>query len=290
MISAPQLNTQTTGAIYLCLAMMMAAGIDVVAKLLTESFDTPQIVFLRSVFALPFALLICYQQRVIPQLRNPLWGWQIYRGLLTAGAHFGFFYGLIYLDLVTALMLAYISPVLIVLAAHFLLGEKVALKRWLGVMCAFSGVTMILDPGKVTLQPSMLAVLFSAGCWALLSISNRQLSGKIDPSVLAFFTSPISIVIAAILMWGGWQEPSLGQWGLFILIALFGAATHFFAALAYKYSDASTIAPLEYSNLLWAALAVWLIWAELPESIIWFGGTLIILGGLISLGPTSKRS
>jgi drug/metabolite transporter (DMT)-like permease len=82
----------------------------------------------------------------------------------------------------------------------------------------------------------------------------------------------------------------LGQWGLFILIALFGAATHFFAALAYKYSDASTIAPLEYSNLLWAALAVWLIWAELPESIIWFGGTLIILGGLISLGPTSKRS
>ena len=153
--------------------MMMAAGIDVVAKLLTENFDTPQIVFLRSLFALPFALMICYQQKAIPQLKTTLWGWQIYRGLLTSGAHFGFFYGLIYLDLVTALMLAYISPVLIVLAAKLLLGERVALKGWLGVMCAFSGVAIILDPGELIFQPSMFAVLASAVCWALLSISNR---------------------------------------------------------------------------------------------------------------------
>jgi len=263
--------------------MMMAAGIDVVAKLLTENFDTPQIVFLRSLFALPFALMICYQQKAIPQLKTPLWGWQIYRGLLTSGAHFGFFYGLIYLDLVTALMLAYISPVLIVLAAKLLLGERVALKGWLGVMCAFSGVVIILDPGELIFQPSMFAVLASAVCWALLSISNRQLSDRLDPSVLAFYTSPISILIAALLMAGGWQEPTLKEWGLFILIAFFGAATHFLAALAYKYANASTIAPLEYSNLLWASIAAWLIWGKLPESIIWIGGGFIIVGGLISL-------
>ena len=288
--SLAQSSNRNAGARYLCLSMLMAAGIDVIVKLLTENFDTPQIVFLRSVFALPFAFMICYQQKVISQLKNPLWGWQVYRGLLTAGAHFGFFFGLIYLDLVTALMLAYISPVLIVLVAHLLLGERVSLRRWLGVMCAFSGVIVILDPSALSLEPSMLAILASTACWALLSISNRQLSDRLDPSILAFYTSPMSILIGAALMTDGWNSPDLMEWCLFILMAFLGAATHFFAALAYKYAQASAVAPFEYSNLIWASLAVWIIWGDLPQAIIWVGGALIIVGGLISLRVEEKQS
>ena len=66
-------------------------------------------------------------------------------------------------------------------------------------------------------------------------------------------------------------------------MALFGALTQYFAALAYKYSQAGAIAPLEYSNLIWAAIASWLIWSELPDLFVWLGGGLIIIGGLISL-------
>ena len=280
--SLNSINRQA-GAWYLCLAMMLAAGIDVIAKLLTENFDTPQIVFLRSLFAIPFAFIICYKQETVSQLAKPLWGWQLYRGLLTVGAQFGFFFGLASLDLVTALMLAYISPVLIVLTASVLLGESVSLKRWLGVTIAFSGVLIILNPKEFEIQPAMIAILLSMVCWALLSISNRQLSDRIDPSVLGFYTTPISVLIAASLMYDNWNNPTAAEWALYILMAIFGALTQYFAALAYKYAQAGAIAPLEYSNLIWAAMAAWLIWGDLPGPVIWAGGALIIIGGTVSL-------
>ena len=280
--SLNSINRQA-GAWYLCLAMMLAAGIDVIAKLLTENFDTPQIVFLRSLFAIPFAFIICYKQETVSQLAKPLWGWQLYRGLLTVGAQFGFFFGLASLDLVTALMLAYISPVLIVLTASVLLGESVSLKRWLGVTIAFSGVLIILNPKDFEIQPAMIAILLSMVCWALLSISNRQLSDRIDPSVLGFYTTPISVLVAASLMYDNWNNPTAAEWALYILMAIFGALTQYFAALAYKYAQAGAIAPLEYSNLIWAAMAAWLIWGDLPAPVIWAGGALIIIGGTVSL-------
>ena len=283
MVSSLNSINRQAGAWYLCLAMMLAAGIDVIAKLLTENFDTPQIVFLRSLFAIPFAFVICYKQNTVTQLTQPLWGWQLYRGLLTVGAQFGFFFGLAYLDLVTALMLAYISPVLIVLAASFLLGERVSFKRWLGVTVAFSGVLIILNPGEFEVQPAMIAILLSMVCWALLSISNRQLSDRIDPSVLGFYTTPISVLVGAFLVYNEWNNPTTTEWALYILMAIFGALTQYFAAVAYKYAQAGAIAPLEYSNLIWAALAAWLIWGDLPDPFIWAGGALIIVGGIVSL-------
>ena len=282
-ISSTQSIDHRAGAWYLCLAMLFAASIDVIAKLLTEDFSTAQIVFLRSLFAIPFAYAICFQQKTTNQLARPLWGWQLYRGLLTVGAQFGFFFGLAYLDLVTALMLAYISPVLIVLAANVILKERIAIKRWIGVSIAFSGVLIMLNPSEFEIQPAMIAILCSMVCWALLSISNRQLSDKIDPSVLGFYTTPISILVAGMLVYGKWINPGPAEWSLYILMALFGALTQYFAALAYKYAQAGTIAPLEYSNLIWATMASWLIWSELPDLFVWLGGGLIIIGGLISL-------
>ena len=272
-----------TGALYLCFAMLFAASIDVIAKLLTEDFGTAQIVFLRSLFAIPFAYAICFQQKTTAKLASPLWGWQLYRGLLTVGTQFGFFFGLAYVDLVTALMLAYISPILIVLAANIILKERFSIKRWLGVSIAFSGVLVILNPSNFEIQPAMIAILCSMVCWALLSISNRQLSDRVDPSVLGFYTTPLSVVIAGLMIWDDWFNPNSVEWMLYILMALFGALTQHFTALAYKYSQAGAIAPLEYSNLIWAAMASWLIWNELPDLFIWVGGALIIAGGLVSL-------
>ena len=282
-ISPTQSIDRRAGAWYLCLAMLFAASIDVIAKLLTEDFSTAQIVFLRSLFAIPFAYAICFRQKTTNQLASPLWGWQLYRGLLTVGVQFGFFFGLAYLDLVTALMLTYISPVLIVLAANVILKERIAIKRWIGVSIAFSGVLVMLNPSEFEVQPAMIAILCSMVCWALLSISNRQLSDRIDPSVLGFYTTPISILVAGMLVYDEWLNPGAAEWTLYILMALFGALTQYFAALAYKYSQAGAIAPLEYSNLIWAAIASWLIWSELPDLFVWLGGGLIIIGGLISL-------
>jgi len=270
------------GAMFMCIAMLMASSIDVSVKALTSGYGTAQIVFLRSLLALPVLLAICHKQSGIRALATPRWGWQLWRGLLTAGANFGFFYGIAYIELVTAMMLAYVAPVLIVLLSSPLLGERVGLHQWFGISIAFSGVLVVLQPVDFHFDPAAWAVLGSALCWALLSLSNRKLAGTESPAVLSFYTLPISMLIGGYLMLGHWVTPDAVDLLLFAIAGCSGAGAHFFVAMAYRQSPVGVIAPFEYTTLLWAALAGFLFWGEVPAAWIWLGGLAVVTGGYVA--------
>lgn len=280
------------GAGFMLVAMLMAAGVDVSVKALAGAYGTSQIVLLRIVLSLPLVLAFCHVQGGLGSLLRPHWGWQCYRGLLAAGANFGFFYSLSQLPLLTAVLLAYIAPVLIVLLARPLLGERISLARWLGIGVAVSGVLLMLGPGAPRIDPGAplsgpalgaLAVLASALCWALLSLSNRQLAFRETPAVMLFYTVPISGMLAALTTVGHWTAPTAGDWLWFLAAGCCGGAIHFCVVLAYRHAPAGAIAPLEYTNLVWAALAAYALFGEVPNSSAVLGGGAIIAGGYLAL-------
>ena len=276
-------NNLFLGAAFMCLAMLGGTSIDVAVKTLSSTYTTPQIVFLRSVIALPVVLLLVRQQVGFASLATAGWGWQLWRGLLTAGANFGFFYGLISVELVTALMLAYISPVLIVLLAWPMLGEVLSPGRLAGVLIGFAGVLIVIEPNSFDIAPGVWAILGSAVCWALLSISNRQLAGSVSTPVLTFYTYPVSLLLAAIFTVDVWVTPQGWDWALFAVTALGSVMAHGFAAAAYKHAPAGAVAPFEYTALIWISLAGYLLFSEVPGPAVWLGGIAVILGGYIAL-------
>ncbi len=278
----PESNT-FLGAMCMCAAMLGGSSIDVAVKALAGDYPTAQIVLLRSAFAVPIISFIVYQTVGLGALKEAGWRWQVWRGLLTAGANFGFFYGLGHVPLVMALMLAYISPVLIVLLAKPLLGEEVGLARLCGVLVGFSGVAIVIQPDKFGLHPAVWAIIGSSVCWALLSISNRALAGKVSSPVLTFYTYPVAILLAAALTWTQWVEPVGWDWALFAVAGFGSLIAHGFAALAYRYAAAGVVAPFEYTALIWISLAGFLFWGEVPSWAVWIGGIAVILGGYIAL-------
>lgn len=280
------------GATFMCVAMLMAACVDVSVKALAGSYGTAQIVLLRIALSIPLVLTFCHLQGGLPSLLRPRWGWQCYRGLLAAGANFGFFFSLAHLPLLTAVLLAYVGPVLIVLLARPVLGERIGPVRWLGVGVAVTGVLLMLGPGapRITLGEPLsgpalgaLAVLASALCWALLSVSNRQLATRESPAVMLFYTTPLSGLLALIGAAGEWITPTPHDWLWFLAAGCCGGAIHFCVVLAYRRAPAGAIAPLEYTNLLWAALAAYLLFGEVPNLSAMLGGGAIIAGGYIAL-------
>jgi drug/metabolite transporter (DMT)-like permease len=264
-------------------AMFLGACIDVAVKALASDYSTSQIVLLRTLFALPLVLLFCYYQGGLQSIVSPRWRWQLYRGLLTAGLNFGFFYGLAYIPLVTAVLLAYISPVIIVLLSYFVLKERVGSQRLIGCALGVLGVVFVLRPGTMEWHPAMLSILGSSVCWALLSISNRQLAGLESTAALTFHTLPISGLLAAILTAGHWVEPQHADWLLFAIVGISAGGLHFFVALAYKSARAATIAPLEYSNLIFTGAAAYLFWQEVPTIATMIGGLAILAGGFLAV-------
>jgi len=284
MAGAPDQQSVLRGALCMCTAMFAGASIDVAVKALSADYHTAQIVFLRSLIAIPFILMLVHGQVGFGALTKAGWGWQLWRGLLTAGANFGFFYGLAHVPLVQALMLAYISPILIVLLAKPMLGEAIGFHRLVGVLVGFAGVMFVIEPDGLDLEPAVLAILGSAISWALLSISNRQLAQRVSTPVLTFYTYPVSLVLAAWWTIDVWVLPeSMWHWLLFTIAALGSAAAHWFAAAAYKFAAAGVVAPFEYTALIWISLAGYLFWHEVPEWSVWVGGTAVIVGGYIAL-------
>jgi len=276
-------NHVALGAMYMCVAMLGGTSIDIAAKALAADFSTAQIVLLRSLFALPIVLVLVQQQVGLVALSKVSWRWQLWRGVLTAGANFGFFYGLAHIELVTALMLAYISPVLIVLLAKPMLGETIGVGRLAGVLVGFAGVVFVIQPTSLDIHPGIWAILGSAVCWALLSLSNRRLAGQVSTPVMTFYTYPVALVIGAISTWDSWVAPQGVDWALFALAGVGSVVAHGCAVLAYKNAAAGIIAPFEYTALIWITLAGYIFWGEIPAWTVWVGGGAVILGGSIAL-------
>lgn len=286
---ATERNPLIVGAGYMCLAMFMASAIDISVKAVGGEYSTAQIVLLRCLFAFPPALALCLRDGGLGRIITPYWRWQLLRGALSAGANFGFFYGIAHVPLVTAVLLSYVSPVLIVLLAYPLLKERVGLGRWIAILLSFSGVVVVVNPQTLTsLPPAVWAILGSAACWAMLSLSNRHLAGKESPAVLAFYTLPVSTSIALLLTLGEWQEVADIDWVFFLIAGTAGSLAHLFAASAYRQGPAAAIAPFEYTALIWTAAAGYLFWNEVPDNRIWFGGVAILIGGYLAL-QTPRR-
>lgn len=271
-------------------AMFCAAAIDTSVKALAGTYSTAEIVLLRTIFAIPVALSIAHREGGIARAfytKLPLW--HLYRGCLACGATFGFFYGLKFVTLVTAVLLAYVAPLLVVLLSYPLIGERVGARRWVGVLVGFSGTVSIVASGggvettQFVLHPAVFSILGSATCWALILVSNRQLAGRERPATLAVYMMPISGLVALTLTaFGSWVTPKGWDWGLFVIAGVGSACIHFLAALASRYARAATLAPFEYTNLIWVAIASWLFWGEIPGLLTVAGGGAILLGGFIA--------
>lgn len=264
-------------------AALTISVVDIAVKAMAGELPTSQLVFLRTAFAVPGALLICHLQGGLKSLVTVHWGWQVYRSLLAVLMIYGFFWGLARVDLATALVLINMAPVFVAVLSAPLLGERVNRSQWVGVAVAFAGVVVVLRPDQAALNLPALVIIFAALCYALLSISNRRLAGLETPGALAFYTIPGSLVIAGGLSVSVWVEPSVNAWMLAALAGLAGGVSHFLAASAYRHAQAARIAPLDYTTILWAALAGYLIWNEVPSLALWVGGAAIVAGGWLCL-------
>ncbi|MED6310693.1 MAG: DMT family transporter, partial [Pseudomonadota bacterium] len=87
----------------------------------------------------------------------------------------------------------------------------------------------------------------------------------------------------------GWKLPSLVDWGLLASAGLFIGVAHYLMIESYRVSEAAVVAPFKYSGILWAVMFGYIIWGDVPDALIIFGGALVIASGLYILHRETKR-
>ena len=265
---------------FLLFGVASGLALDLCAKWLLADYSLTQFVFLRCIFGLLFFLFTARFYGGLGSLKTSRWQWHLLRTLLATGAMFGFFYGLSQMPLVNALTIAFTAPLFVTGLSVPFLGEHVGWRRWLAVVVGFIGVLIVLRPGEGMFTPAAIGVIIAALCYAGLALTARKLAATESSFALAVYVVAGPFLVSATLVSGEFTMPTVTGWFFFALAGLCSALAWVGIVGGYRRAPPAMLAPFEYTALIGAAAAGYLIWGEVPDIWVITGGLVIIASGL----------
>ena len=274
-------NVQRRGMLLMLASVALFSLMDAGLKLLSAHYPPFQVAALRGLSSLPLVLawaLWTVGPRALLRVR---WSLHLLRGVLGIAMMASFVYALKRLPLSTAYSIFFVAPLLITALSVPILGEKVGPRRWSAIAVGLVGVLVVLRPtGEGMLTWAGLAVLVAAFGYAVSAITVRVLA-RTDPSqAITFWLLALMALGAGALALPGWV--SLRAQDLWIVggIGVAGAIGQYAITEAFRLAEASRVAPLEYSALVWGLLLDLTLWGVLPDAVTWIGAAIIIASGL----------
>ncbi len=264
-------------------AVAAFAGMDASMKLLAAQYAPLQVGALRGLASLPWVLLWAIVSAGWRSLRPVRIGLHLLRAALGVAMMAGFVYGLARLPLSTAYAITFVAPLLVTALAVPILGERVGPRRWSAIVLGLLGVAVILRPGGSLFSLAGLAVLAAALCYAVGAITVRILTRTDSTQAAVVWMIALLGLGAALLAWPQWQPIRRADLGIIALVGGFGAFGQVLLTEAFRLGEASRVAPLEYTALLWSLGLDLALWGVLPDALTWAGAGIIVLSGLYLL-------
>ena len=267
-------------ALFGLLAFGFFASHDVLVKFLGQFYEPFQIVFFSVLFGFPLVTIMLMRDvsegSLIPV--HPWW-----TALRTAAAvmgGIGAFFAFTLLPLTQAYAILFAIPLLITVFSIPVLGEKVGPRRWGAVLVGLVGVLIVLRPGSAELTVGHLAALVAAFGGATASIIVRKIGRDERSAVLLLYPMVANFTIMATLMPLVYKPMPILHLGTTFCIALLGFLATLCIIRAYKVGEAVTVAPMQYSQIIWATLFGFIFFDEQPDLATGIGAAVIIASGL----------
>ncbi|EDZ44495.1 MAG: DMT family transporter [Rhodobacteraceae bacterium] len=274
------MGSNTTGALLALLAFAIFATHDVIVKILGANYSPIQIIFFSVLFGFPWVTLMLIRDASSGNLRPRHPYWTAFRTLATTLTGVSAYYAFSTLPLAQVYAILFATPLLITIFAIPILGETVRIRRWVAVLVGLGGVLVVLKPGAQDLTLGHAAALVAAFGSAFASIIVRKI-GKDERSVVLLIFPMMSnfVVMGALLgfVYKPMPVEHMGGIALMSLMALLGSAL---VIAAYKAGEAVIVAPMQYSQIIWATLFGALLFNETIERATILGAVIIIGSGL----------
>jgi drug/metabolite transporter (DMT)-like permease len=281
-----------TSAILLITSSVLCFTIlDTISKFMTQRYPVPVLVWAR--YAVQFVAMLIWlgPSMRLGLLRTERPRLQIFRGILLLASSLTFVRALRSLPLAEATALNYTTPVIVVLMAWGVLGERMTPARTAFVVAGTAGMLLIVRPGSDVFRGAALFGLGAALFYASYQVTTRMMAGE-NPRVLLFYPALLGTLIMSALA-PGFDWPESMPWTHVLLIVcggLFGTLGHFLFILAFRHAPASALTPFTYAQLLWAMLLGWLYYRTFPDGHAIAGMAIIAGSGLLMTLHERRRA
>lgn len=271
-------GTQTLGIALLLLAIFVFTLMDATAKYLAPHYHAAQIVWARYITNFVIVLvLVGPRLRSTLQTRKPLI--QVFRGLSQLASVGLFFTSLAWIGLAEATAIMDCNPVLITLGAALFLGERIGLRRILGISVALVGALIIIRPGAGVFHPAAILPLIGAFTYAAGAILTR-IAREDSTLTSILWTVLIGTALTSLVVPFFWKPIQIEHLWAFGVIGVLGMIAQGLLIRAFALAEAAAIAPFGYTGLIWAGLWGWLFWGALPDRWTVIGAAIIVTAGI----------
>ncbi len=267
------------GIFWMLLTAFFFVCVHATGKFLLTRYPLVQVVWGRYIFHLILASIILAPRLAII-VRSGNLKLQLLRSAFMLGSTTFYFAGVQFLPLTEANAINFLTPVLVVILAQPILGERVGPQRWLGVAIGFLGAMIIIRPGSGLMDVAAGILILSALCNACYQISTRKLGSIDDPLTTVLYTALVGSIGASLAVPFAFEPMDLQGWLLMAAIGGFALIGHFALIKAYRLAPAPVIAPFAYSILLWSVGFGFVLFDQLPDLWTLLGAGIIVAGGI----------
>ena len=246
------------------------------------------LVWFRYLVHLVLVLGIVLPTRGLSVFQSKTPGLQCVRAIAMLGATLTFFTSLRFLPQAEATAIIFISPLIMLSVAPWILKEPIRKTRWVAAGVGFLGVLLVIRPSAGLPLAGVIAGLMTACLFATQHLTTRLVaqdnpfttmvwSAGLGTLALAC-TLPFTLTSAMPLLTS--MEPWV--WVVMLSTGLTGGVGHLLQIQAYRFAPASMLAPFIYLQMTVAATMGWLIWSHFPDATTWLGIAIICASGVVN--------
>jgi len=271
-----KLPNNARGALILLFA---SAGFSIMAmliKILGQRLHVTQIIFVRQ-FVMVMIMAPTLARDFPASIKTTRPFLQLARIATALVAMLTSFTALIHLPIADATAIGFAKSFFVTLFAILILGETVGIRRWSATLLGFVGVLVMLQPGGTGITIHSIYAIIGATAAGLVMVILRLLSRTEAPATILIYQAVgvgLVLLAPAILYW---KPPTPLEWLLMAGVGISGYCAQLANIFAYKFGEASLLAPLEYTRLIYATLIGVIVFGTLPGKYTITGALIVVV-------------
>lgn len=263
----------------------------VAGREIASDLDTFSVMLYRSLFGLAVVLCILPFSRqgfsAVKTRRLPL---HLTRNVFHFAGQNLWFYAVALVPLSQVFALELTTPIWVALLAPFLLGEHFTARRLGAILLGFAGILVIIRPGYTAIASGELAAMACVAGFVGTVIATKTLTRTESTLTIIFWMTLSQTVMALVMLWG---QPIIPQgdailWVL--LIGLCGLTAHFSLTQAYRYADASIVAPMDFLRLPLITVVGVIAYSEQPDTGLFIGAVMVFAANYLTIRTARRKS
>lgn len=276
----------------MAITMLVFAIQDGISQYLAREYNVFFIVMVRYWFFAIFVFILCSRQpgglQRVASTKQPFL--QIFRGVLLAFEVIVMITSFTLLGLIESHAVFSIYPLLVAALSGPVLKEYVGWKRWSAIFIGFFGVMIILKPSNNIFSLEAIIPLIAALMFALYSLLTRYAARQDGAMTSFFWTGIIGAIVMSVIGSGYWTPLKPIDWAWLGLLCIFGCLAHYLLIKCYEVSEASSLQPFAYLQLLFATIIGLWIFSEKLETHLMIGAFVVVLAGLFAFWRERQKT